>query len=374
MIGNPPYGVNLTGNEKIYLAKKFWKATGEIEIYSFFIELSLKSILKPVGIFSFITTNTIYYLDKFASVRENAFLANKVVSLIELEKHVFADAPDIVPAIYVIEKTESPTNLIKLYKALTTNRVYDLNTFVGFGISSILQSKVLQKKNFVFNLRTNELKELIINRLSKFKTIKDEYKVVYGIKTGDNQRFLSKVNIGKENWRKCISSADNVKKYQINWKGDYLNVSKDLAGLNKINYEQPKILVQYIRKLSMPIRLVSAWDAQGEYYPLNNFSFIVSQRENSLGFLLALLNSKLLNWYFSNCFIDYNIKPKYLEQLPLPNVLESDELDEKITQLISLKHQNASTTLLETEIDQLVYQLYELTEEEIKIIEGDAVA
>ena len=32
------------------------------------------------------------------------------------------------------------------------------------------------------------------------------------------------------------------------------------------------------------------------------------------------MNSKLLNYYFKNIFIDYNIKPKYLEKLPIPEI------------------------------------------------------
>jgi adenine-specific DNA-methyltransferase len=158
----------------------------------------------------------------------------------------------------------------------------------------------------------------------------------------------------------------------ISWKGDMLNVSKELAGLSNINYEQPKILIQYIRKISMPTRLVCALDENGELYPLNNFSFILSNKGHSLKVLLAILNSKLMNWYFSNSFVDYNIKPKYIEQLPLSLDLKSERLEIIITKIISLKENAAETLELENEIDQLVYQLYDLTKDEIKIIEGHA--
>ena len=175
-----------------------------------------------------------------------------------------------------------------------------------------------------------------------------------------------------ENWKKCASSAKNIKKYKIDWQGDFLNVCDDLAGLNKINYEQPKILIQYIRKLSMPIRLVCALDSNGEYYPLNNFSFIVSENGNSLKALLGILNSRLINWYFSNSFVDYNIKPKYIEQIPLPTKLNSNDLENKVSEIMMLKSKDNEIDVsdLEYTVDQLVYQLYDLTEEEIKIIEG----
>jgi adenine-specific DNA-methyltransferase len=151
-----------------------------------------------------------------------------------------------------------------------------------------------------------------------------------------------------------------------------LNVCNELAGLNNINYEQPKILIQYIRKLSMPVRLVCALDLNGEYYPLNNFSFIVSENNNSLKALLGIINSKFMNWYFSNSFVDYNIKPKYIDQLPLPSKINSIEIEGKVIEIISqkAKDKEADTRALENQIDKLVYDLYGLTEEEIKIVEG----
>lgn len=375
VIGNPPYGVKLIDIEKDYLKNRFTATSGEVEIYTFFIELAMSILLKQNGLFSFITTNTIYYLDKFSEIRKNSFLSNKVISLLELEKQVFADAPDIVPAIYVLQKNSQKDNIIKLYKSSETKRIYDLVEFEGFKVNGIEQNKFETKTDFVFSLSPNEAKENLLKRISQLDTVKKSYKVVYGIKTGDNDRFLSREITGTENWKKCASSAKNIKKYTIDWQGDYLNVCNDLSGLNNINYEQPKILIQYIRKLSMPIRLVCALDLNGEYYPLNNFSFVVSENGNSLKVLLGILNSRLMNWYFSNCFVDYNIKPKYIEQLPLPAKIISSDLEKKVTEILYLKAKDKEidTSILENQIDQIVYKLYDLIAEEIQIIEQSQV-
>lgn len=71
----------------------------------------------------------------------------------------------------------------------------------------------------------------------------------------------------------------------------------------------------------MEDRIIASIDEEGKYYPLNNFSFIDEKQDSSidLEFLLALLNSRLMNFYFKNVYIDYNIKPKYIEQLPIYN-------------------------------------------------------
>ncbi|MCL5027497.1 MAG: Eco57I restriction-modification methylase domain-containing protein, partial [Bacteroidetes bacterium] len=373
VIGNPPYGVEFSLDEKNIFKQKFISNIGEFEAYTFFIEIALKYITNSKGILSFITSNTWFYLDKFFPLRKDIILNCSLDTLIELEKQVFTDAPDIVPAIFSINKTES-TKSTKLFKAESTQRIYDLTDFNLFTKNVVPQKIFLHSKSCILNTKIDLKKDSLLEKLAAFLPIKNYYKVVYGIKTGDNKSNLS-IDIKKSgNWRKCASSANNISKYVINWKGDYLNVGPHLDGLNNINYEQPKILIQYIRKISMPIRLVCALDNEGEYYPLNNFSFIISDKGNSLAFLLGILNSKLMNWYFANTYIDYNIKPKYIEQLPFNmNKVIQKPIEKMINKIIGLKMNipDSDTNKLESEIDKLVYQLYGLTEEEIKIVEGN---
>ncbi|HRI28348.1 MAG TPA: hypothetical protein PK715_09870 [Chitinophagales bacterium] len=85
-------------------------------------------------------------------------------------------------------------------------------------------------------------------------------------------------------------------------------------------------------------------------------------------------------WYFlkSVCVIRsggyIEVKPQYFEQIPIPDIdgktqSELTELADKAIQEKANNHQ-ADTAAIENQIDQLVYQLYGLTEEEINIIEN----
>ncbi|MTJ31922.1 Eco57I restriction-modification methylase domain-containing protein [Aphanizomenon sp. UHCC 0183] len=98
-----------------------------------------------------------------------------------------------------------------------------------------------------------------------------------------------------------------------------------------------------------------------------------------LKYLLAILNSKLSEWYFNQIStttgMGTNRWKKYkIEMLPIKEPTEIEELllEKIVNQILTAKKLDpkADTTALETEIDQLVYQLYELTAEEIKIVEG----
>jgi adenine-specific DNA-methyltransferase len=74
----------------------------------------------------------------------------------------------------------------------------------------------------------------------------------------------------------------------------------------------------------------------------------------------------------------YRYKKAFLEQLPIPPITPqnqplTDQIVQIVDQILSAKKQNpeAYTSKLEKEIDELVYKLYNLNEEEIKIIEGN---
>ena len=108
-------------------------------------------------------------------------------------------------------------------------------------------------------------------------------------------------------------------------------------------------------------------------------SLRVTDERIDLRYILGLLNSKLMEW------IIYDICPvkmgdarkyglNYIKKLPIPIV--SKEIQEIVIQLvervIEQKKKDIDTVELENQIDQIIYELYGLTEEEIKIVEANA--
>jgi hypothetical protein len=90
-------------------------------------------------------------------------------------------------------------------------------------------------------------------------------------------------------------------------------------------------------------------------------------------FVLAILNSKLLDWYFRKTSTNNHVNMYEIEQLPIPKITPRKQktIIHLVNQIISAKtkNSNSDTTKLESKIDRLVYELYDLTEDEIKIIE-----
>ena len=125
--------------------------------------------------------------------------------------------------------------------------------------------------------------------------------------------------------------------------------------------------------------LIFTYDNE-QFYALNTL-IVVNKKDLTKGpnlkFILALMNSKLMNYVYSNKFkstkkVFSEIQARSVMKLPIPKISEIKELEivsiaEKI---IELKKSGSDTGLLEIRIDKLVYQLYELTNEEISVIEN----
>ena len=97
--------------------------------------------------------------------------------------------------------------------------------------------------------------------------------------------------------------------------------------------------------------------------------------------LLAIFNSRLAHWYFSTYFQTIGekglrYKPRYLELFPIFKAIPQNkdivsEIETIVDKIIQAKKENIDVDTHEQEkrIDQLVYKLYNLTDEEIKVIE-----
>jgi type II restriction/modification system DNA methylase subunit YeeA len=118
-----------------------------------------------------------------------------------------------------------------------------------------------------------------------------------------------------------------------------------------------------------------AYDDTGKY--TNDRCSIMTG--TSLKYFTAILNSKVTEWYFNQISTSSGMgtnmwKIYKIEQLPIKELSEQQQQPfiTLVDQILAAKKQNpaANTTALENQIDQLVYQLYNITPAEQKIIEG----
>lgn len=120
-----------------------------------------------------------------------------------------------------------------------------------------------------------------------------------------------------------------------------------------------------------------------EHIFFNNSLFMMTLDVFSLKYILAFMNSNCYKWLITlktnliqTGSYAYGAKDK-IERLPIPKINSkneklANELISLVDEILKAKEQdkNANTQELENKINSIVYKLYNLTEEEIKIIEG----
>ncbi|MCL0032891.1 hypothetical protein M1N06_03965 [Peptococcaceae bacterium] len=163
--------------------------------------------------------------------------------------------------------------------------------------------------------------------------------------------------------------------------GDYWWELRDCAYYPE--FEKEKIVWQEI------VREPSFAYDSGEFY-CEATSFLMTG--NNLKYLIAVLNSEPGTFFFKQFYAGgglgeegYRYKKAFLERLPIPLVSSQNkdiakELEALVNRILSLTQsedylenlqKQARVKEYERQIDQLVYRLYELTDEEIRVVEGD---
>ena len=183
---------------------------------------------------------------------------------------------------------------------------------------------------------------------------------------------------------------ENVERYSV---GEGIRIASSTLTPTKIEklYTHPKIWIIRIQKMRCAQRIVCALDDRLNSAGMKTLQIIVSTTDDisKLKYLVALLSSKLLNFWCINYLAD-DMNQSYLERIPVRTIdsLKSSEftLQKKVVQHVDQMYSlNKQNVLIEAEsqkeiikrqisaidhgLDQLVYELYGLTEEEIKIVE-----
>lgn len=184
-------------------------------------------------------------------------------------------------------------------------------------------------------------------------------------------------------WQKGLISGSQICKYKIIYEGDYINIDPKLLNKGGWDYDvihNPKLLLRQTGD-----SLTAAVDFDGFYHLNNIHSFALDNNKLDLLYLLALINSNLLDYYYKNTSLEANrtmaqTDIETLESLPIKAILQKEQrpfivLVNKILAItkdddyLENSTKQAKVKEYERQIDQMVYKLYGLTEEEIKIVE-----
>ena len=410
VIANPPY-VDAKKLKTIAPNLKHFKVfNGSADLYTYFYELAL-NMLASNGIMTFITSNK-WIRSEYGRKLRKVFLQNEIVQLIDLGRNrVFGATVDsniiIInkreqinkPLLYYFdENTEGTSLLDMLNKGEVKNVNLTENSWLlkageNDNMKSKIESHGIPLKSLGVNIYRGILtgcnKAYHIDEIEKERLIKLDCNNSFIIKPlicgGDTEKFYCK---SAKLWIINVHNglkADNIEPIDIT---DYPFIKSKLdmyyqtlserndKGVTPYNlrncaylkeFEKEKIVWQAISK-----RIAFAYDSLGEYYCDVTTYFMTG---NNLKYILAILNSKLFEYALLKIYLEgdtFKSKNAIIQNFPVPPISDTaDSLVEIVDNIIATKQTNTSTdtSALESEIDRIVYQLYGLTDEEIKIVE-----
>jgi len=428
VIGNPPYvRQEAIKEQKEALSKIYKVANGTADLYVYFYELSYR-LLKQNGLNGFICSNK-FFRAKYGEVLRDLILKEMTIKTIVdfTGKKVFEDAT-ADSAITIFEKSKPINNIFNVVSK-------ELNS------SYEMQQNTLTKSHFAF---TEPEVRAIHQKIETKGTKLQEWNLTMnmGIKTGFNEafvidevrknEFISKDRKNAEIIKPLLRGRD-IKKYGYEFGGMYLINTHNNPPINIENYPIiKKHLNQYFEALEkrsdkgitlyhlrncaflddfekekiiwLELSDKSKFTIENQHYTLAG-TFIMTGE--NLRYLLAFLNSKLIEWYFDYICNSSGVgtnqwKKVFVEQISIPKIEEEkqqpfiklvDEIleskqkikdykilfdeakntnnfDREIILKKELEKLENLCTTNEKMIDEMVYKLYDLSDDEIKIVEG----
>lgn len=367
VITNPPYK-NLKHDTKKYNAemskdykdyyakiskevKKNFKYSnsGIVNIYKLFVEEIIDSYTNDNALISLLIANTILSDKSCENLRDYIIKNHKIINIKTIdENNSFIEAQQSLCTLLI--RKNQPTTKFHIYN-------FSDSKSVNVNIKDLLK---IQNGNAIFMLSDYEAN--ILSNLSKFNKIK-ELDFIKNMR-GELDLTLYKDYITKEETNYTLVRGRHINEYQIDdridefVKDDFINIC------TKSSYSKnERIACQQISNMNKQRRTIFSYIPKN--YILGNSCNFISVEHNlfniDIYYLLGLLNSNIINWYFNFFNSNNHISNYEIDEFPIP--IEGNEI-KKISELVKDTIENRSDNT--DEINNLVNCLYGIEEADQK--------
>jgi len=396
VIGNPPYGGLLSHYETAYFPTNYKLQDYQLDTYHLFLERSFQ-LTKQSGFIGLIIPNT-WLLNLYSmALRKYIFSSLELLNIVHYNYPIFVKATvdtQVVILKNIIPRSTHETNITIERKQGTSTSYFIPQEY--FKVQEGKPVNIFQRPEFM-SLGDKINKHSSLDQLCMITQGTKPFQVGKG-KPPQTRKILEERPYVAETKRdttfRPLLRGSLIKKYQILWNNNYWISFGDWLA-------EPRYSANYDAEAKIVIRqtgdsLTATIDRE-QFIVRDNMYTIVSKNSSiNLPYLLGLLNSKLLNWFYQIIINPEKgealaqVKRGHLARLPIRTIDFSDPTDkarhdrmvELVEQMLELNKQLAeakepqSKTVLQRQIattdrqiDELVYELYGLTDEEIKIVE-----
>ncbi len=396
VIGNPPYRMlqphNTEKTELDYLKEHYVAAEFKIELFHLFLQRGV-SLLKQGGLHGYIIPTTLLNNVYAESLRRWLMDRASIQSISVANGRVFEEA-DVHTLVLVL--SSEPDARARGQSQASTTAELDAGFIASPGhFARVRQSRFSALPGAVWNILLNEGNAPLLQRLiSEFTPLEKVAKINRGLITGDRDKFFAPRKLSGK-YHPVLAGGD-VHRYCANTPTEFVKFERPASAGGcwdaEVHLAPHKIVIRQIG-VEPTATLIN------EPIPVTGNIFTV--RADSLSeekLLLALINSKLVAYFWKIMFGDFKTSfPQVtifsLSQVPVrmadlknpSDRVRHDGLVGLVDKMLALtpKLRTARTdaerqtlqnavAATDQQIDALVYELYGLTEEEVKLVEGNA--
>jgi len=389
VIANPPYVQikQIPCDERKVYEKRFRSAVGRFNLFYFFLEITSK-IAKPSGLSVFIVPDRLLLNTQCDKLRKWLLQEQTILEIDSFAEGVFQAVVDNIIIIY--RNVRSREENVKAKNRVT------VGTLERATASEIPATYFLNSPSNQFDLAYNPSFARLIEKIKSQSNILDEISIVKDgiIQSRITEELFLKKRIDKDS--KKLLFGKNVVKYKISFNNNWVNYKPDemmKLELKRVNgapglrlrtkeiFERNKILTRQTAD-----EIIAAYDTDNYYYSNTLHGTTINDKEYDPLYVMALMNSKLLTWYYRSTTAEEGkvfaqIKIEILKKLPIRKASKPDQqpLVAIVERILSVTQdedclenpaKQKKIKEYERQIDQMVYKLYGLTDKEIKILEG----
>jgi predicted RNA methylase len=383
VIGNPPYGVSIQGDYR----NNVECALGHVpdyEIYYYFIEIA-KKLCGANACLSYIIPNTWLFNTYATEYRKSLLNRWNVTLILDCSQFKLFEKAEVRNTIIFLKQSAKLNNITAYYQ---TKNIMSFEKLIAQDIENVDYSELLlMNQNWGLVFKLDKKTTQLICKLSNNNSLQTSFPdisqglIAYDKYRGQSQEIIASRAYHYNQYHSGLKEwlwGEDVTRFCVKWNGkEWIDYCKGIANPRNPKYFVGRRLL--IREITNPRIFAAITD-----YEMYNDPAILIVKDSpkySIIVLLAIFNSKLATFYHFN-HSPKSTKgafPKILIQdvkdFPIPTYSPKEEsaLNALVNQILKAKstNPNADTSALEHEIDQLVYELYDLTPDEIAIVEGE---
>lgn len=384
VIGNPPWVQSkfMDSDVKTYFGNQYQTMNGQYDLINGFIE-KIPQLTAENGIWGFILPNRFTSNSDYKPLRYFILSNLQLTEIDDMGENVFKNV--IMPSTILVGYPTLHTDTQTIVK----HSIKDIDS--DYATTIVKQQDYLSKGGYYFTTGITPEVQEVLDKMKSEVVIKDLCTNARGVEIGRNHPAVKKTKPETEHHNFLVGA--DMGRYYIEPKHHYIELSH-----KEVDYKAPSIYNGskiIIRKTGHGIN--ATLDTAG-FYVIQVIYILKSKEDNaySLEYILALLNSKAMAFYYFKNFGEMDkkvfphLKQTQILSLPIkilnlenkPDKEQYDAICKAVTILLQLHKDLWANQLpheqerikqriahLDTQIDQLVYQLYKLTPTEISLIE-----